>query len=274
MKQGTETKLMGMTFITGISKKFDKDLYRVVEILSKEKLTAADRLELIRIYAPAYHDSGKIEGITSCDSSCRNCQFCQKMLAAAKADPTIICGLCYDEAQEKYKLNSVNRHSLNMLIMMTVEFTEKELKMIRLTTETRINSSGDTPNVIYAKNMLRMSKVHRDVRVGYWAKHTAPVIEACDELGKPKNVTLVQSSPRIGTPVKLAKYFDYTFTVYPDEKSVLRAIANGASPCNGMKCETCGKKCYYRKHKKGSDIAELLRGVSDAQRKILVDLTV
>lgn len=272
MKKGTEVTVDGITFIVGISKKFDKDLRRATEILAKENKTAEERAELLSIYAPAFHTDGKIEDITSCDSSCNGCQFCQRMLEAAREDIRIICGLCYDEAQEKYKLHSRNRHSLNMLIMSKVEFTEEELARLPLTGIVRINSSGDTPNATYARNMLRIAFAHDGCKVGYWAKHTAPIVQACDELGKPNNLRLIQSSIFIGKPAKLARYFDNSFTVYPDEDTCSVAIANGASPCNGMKCKACGFKCYTGEHD-GVDIAEVLRGANKELRKKIINLT-
>lgn len=263
----------GVEFITGKSKKFDRDLEKVVKILSKGTPSATDRMELIHIYQTAYHESGKIEGITSCDSSCNGCEFCQKMLAAAKEDRRIICGKCYDEAQERYKIHSRNRHGLNMVIMSSVEFTEEELGHIYLTEFSRINSSGDTPNKTYARNMLLLAKVNPKAKVGYWAKNTAPISAACDEVGKPSNVKLTQSSAFIGRPAKLAPHFDYTFTVYPDKKTCEAAIRNGASACNGKKCRACGFRCYTGEHE-GTDIAEVLRGVSKEERQLIINMTI
>lgn len=264
------TTFNGMEFTTGISKKFDRDFNRVTEILSKDVPNDAERMELVSIYAPAFHKDGKIEGITSCDSSCSNCGFCKAMLKAAESDPTIICGLCYDKAQEAYKIHGRNRHSLNLLIMSSMDFTETELSRIPVTDKTRVNSSGETPNAIYARNMLRIAKVNPWTHMGYWSKNTGPVVMACDDVKKPSNVVLIQSSIHIGKPAKLNKYFDYTFTVYPDEETTLAAITNGSSPCNGKKCIECGFKCYYGTHK-GTDIAEVLRGVNKVKRKTILD---
>lgn len=268
--KGTEFKFKGMTFITGISVKFDRDLKRVVELLSNGEPNAKERLELLSIYHVAFHDDGKIEGISSCDSSCTNCEFCQSMLKAAEDDMSIICALCYDKAQEAYKIHGRNRHSLDMLIMSSVEFTESELARIPLTEITRINSSGDTPNLTYARNMIKLAKVNGWVHVGYWAKNTGHVVRACDELGKPSNLVLIQSSVHIGKPAKLCKYFDYTFTVYPDDETTEAAIRSGSAECNGMKCKECGFKCYYGTHL-ATDIAEVLRGVNKTKRKAIIE---
>lgn len=262
-------KFKGIEFNLGVSKKFDKDFARVKEIMANKEMSEADRTELLMIYAPSYHDSGKIEGITSCDSSCSSCKFCQKMIDAAEKDVTIICGDCYDKQQEKYKTHVKNRHGLNMLIMSQVEFTEDELKRVDLTKIVRINSSGDTPNETYALNMIRLAKVNPWANVAYWAKNTAPIIKAVDSIGKPENLRLVQSSPIIGKPVKKKKYFDYVFTVYPDKATTLKAIKNGASACNGRKCKDCGYACYLGTH--GSDqIAEVARGINKEKREAII----
>lgn len=263
-------EFMGSKFITGKSQKFDNDLRKVMDIMSKGKrrLTIKDRADLLAIYNVAYHEGGKIEGISSCDSSCANCSFCQKMIAIAEGDPTIICGHCYDLKQEQYKINALNRHSLNAIIMSVIEYDKEELCAIPLTAITRINSSGDTPNETYARNMLNLGWVNiKKANIGYWAKNIPPIVVACDAVGKPSNVVLIQSSVKIGRPAKLAPYFDYTFTVYPDKESTIAAIQRGSSPCNGMKCRVCNYKCYFKKHK-GTDIAEVARIPKAEAKKI------
>jgi len=243
------------------SRKFENDFAIVKAILEKPVISAADRMVLLSIYKAAYHESGKIEGITSYDSSATNCEFCANMRKAAENNPSHICRYCYDFAQEhSYKgANVVNRHSLNMLIMSEVEFTQEELATVNASYINRINSSGDTPNAIYAKNMLNIAYSHTACKFGYWAKNTAAVIAACDEIGKPANVTLVQSSPIIGKPAKLAKYFDIVFTVYATKEGVNAAIESGAKECNGKKCKECGYKCYLNGWKPGDNVAEYLR---------------
>lgn len=256
-------KFMGIEFTTEKSRKFDSDLNKVMQILSKgiENLTVADRYTLLSIYNPAYHKSGKIEGITSFDSSATSCEFCQRCRQAAKKDASNICGYCYDYAQEhSFKgINVRNRHSLNMLIMQTVEFTEEELSTLDCTKIARINSSGDTPNTTYAINMLRIAKVNSHTRFAYWAKNTVAVIKAVEIVGKPDNMTLVQSSCRLNKAVKLAKYFDIVFTVYTDEDALTKAVANGSGECNGKKCRDCGYKCYLNGWQNGQNVAEYLR---------------
>ena len=244
--------------------KFEKDFIIVSSILDKgvENLTNIDRFTLLNVYKTSYHDSGKIEGVTSLDSTASNCEFCKAIRQANKDNDLCICNGCYDLQQESYRLNVLNRHSLNMLIMSTVEFTVDELKMLTVTPIVRINSSGDTPNTTYARNMIKLCYAFPFAKVGYWAKNIGPVIKACDELGKPENLTLIQSSCLIGRPATKARYFDFVFTVYPDKTTTEKAIAEGASSCNGKKCKDCGYKCYFTSHDGNGNIAEVLRGAS------------
>lgn len=253
------------SFIFGKSPKFEKDLSKVISILEKDTLSATDRFELLSIYNPSYHKGGKIEGVTSFDSSATNCGFCQNARNAAKNNPLHICGGCYDYSQENsFKgANIVNRHTLNMIIMSSVEFTKEELSILDVSKIDRVNSSGDVPNKTYACNMIKLAYINEFAHFGFWAKNVLPVIAACDELGKPENMVLVQSSCIIGRPVKLAKYFDYVFTVYPDEETTTVAIEKGACACNGRKCKECGYKCYFGTWPVGANIAELYKGTKE-----------
>lgn len=240
--------------------KFERDEAIVNSILAKkpEEITAADRMQLIMIYSVSFHDTGKIEGTASLDSSCHGCTFCQKMMKAAEANPQIICGKCYDFRQENYRIAVKNRHMLNLRIMSSVSFTVEELAMLPTAMIDRINSSGDMENATHAGNMVKYAIAHSAARVGLWAKNDAAVQEAFDTYGKPENVVYIASSPVINKKRALPKYADYTFTVY-DAEHIDAAIAGGSMECNGKKCKNCGFKCYYGTWPKGSDIAELLR---------------
>lgn len=257
--------------VMNASAKFEKDFSTVKAILEKDVISATDHIVLLSIYKSAYHESGKIEGITSFDSTATNCDFCKAMRKAAENNPKHICRYCYDYAQEHSfrGANIVNRHTLNMLIMSSVEFTKDELRMVNTSYINRVNSSGDTPNVIYAKNMINIAFVNPNEKFAYWAKNKKAVIAACDELGKPENMILIQSSVIIGKPEKLAKYFDYVFTVYATKEETEAALASGACECNGKKCKACGYKCYFGAWESGANIAEFLRVNAETRKKII-----
>ena len=122
------------------SPKIKKDAERIAEILDgKHEPTDVERFELLKMLQANPHKGGKIEGATSMDSSCTGCTFCQKMREAARKldeanankDPNteepqkIICGTCYDADGERYKINSRDRHGLNLVILSNVLFTER-----------------------------------------------------------------------------------------------------------------------------------------------------
>ena len=277
-KPMTEYSYSGYTFLIDPSKdkKFPVEMKKVVDILEKgiDNLTSVDRLQLLSLYSVAYHDSGKIEGIFSLDSSATSSEFCKAMRKVAENNPAHICGMCYDYAQEhSFKGRNVrNRHALNLLIMSTVEFTKEELTVLPGGLLNRINSSGDTENIIYARNMINYAFSHQFGKIGYWAKNIFPIIRACDELGKPDNLVLVQSSPIIGKVVPLAKYFDYVFVVFATKEDIKEALEKGACECNGRKCSACGYSCYNKLWPQKAIIAEYLRGVDDKTRKTISDL--
>lgn len=248
---------------TGKPGRLEKDARRVFELLAAgpEKLTPSERLELLRIYNVAFHESGKIEGIFSLDSSATNCGFCRKMreYAAAHPEKKCICGSCYDVRQEGFKLAALARHTLNLIIMSATVYSREELATVPVYGLTRINSSGDSSGDIYAENMVLFAAAHPACRVTAWAKNTAGYIRACRKHGKPENLLLICSSPFIDKTAPLPEYFDYTFTVYSTPEKIREALAAGAMECNGKKCRECGYSCYTGAWPEGSNIAELLR---------------
>ena len=253
--------------------KFEKELFGVKSILEKEELTQADKYRLLSIYRPSYHESGKIEGITSYDSTATNCDFCKLMRKASEEQKLHICGYCYDYEQEhSFKgVNVLNRHTLNMVIMSHVEFEVEELRMLNASYINRVNSSGDVPNVTYARNMIKLAYAFINLRFAFWAKNTYAVKQACKELGKPKNLVLVQSSCIIGYVPKLEEYFDFVFVVYLTKEDIEKALeSKDCGECNGKKCKACGYKCYSGEWiKEGVKVVcEFLRVTKDKREEI------
>ena len=243
--------------------KYERDLatYNAITANGTDNLTHAERIALINLYGVSHHDrGGKIEGIDSCDSSCHGCTFCQHMREAAEHDHLIICGLCYDAEQETgYKSATITpRHQLNLRIMANTLFEVDELATLSTRQIIRINSSGDLENVTHARNMIRIAKAKPWARVAIWTKNIPAIESALAEEGKPINLIIVVSSPRINHPIRRPAWADYTFTVY-DADHIDAAIAAGAMPCNGTKCKICGYKCYFGLWPAGADIAEILR---------------
>ena len=244
-----------------MTNKLINDLNTVNPILANApyNVTRVDALKLLSVYKVSYHDSGKIEGIFSFDSSCHGSVFCGFMRSLAEKNPGIICGLCYDAAQEKYKANVKERHTLNLRIMSSVLFAEEELSVLTTGYINRFNSSGDIDNLTQARNYIRIAKIHPLQKFALWSKNFDIVAKALDIEGKPENMIYIASSTLIDKPAKLPKYADYTFTVYSTEEKLQEAINTGSVFCGGKKCKDCGFKCYFGLWPIGSDIAELLR---------------
>ena len=253
---------------TGKPGKIEKDALAIKAILDKgiENLTHADRLALLRIYNVAYHESGKIENIFSLDSTAHNCEFCAKMRKYAETHADCICAYCYDISQEKYKIASLARHTLNLIIMANVEFTVEELATLPGSGDIRVNSSGDAPNITYAENMIKYALAHSFANVAIWSKNAFAYIKACKKYGKPENVTLIYSSPFMNKIVPLPMFFDLLFVVFTSPEEIEKALANGAGECNGKKCMNCGNKCYNKAWIKSNVkvIAEIVRGMKKA----------
>lgn len=255
------TEYKGKYFFLNQSAKFDRDFKTVKAILDKnpETITSDDKIKLLSIYSIAYHESGKIEGISSADSTATGCKFCQDMRKAHENDNDCICNYCYDVKQETFKsVHVVNRHTLNLLIMSTVEFTETELKHVHGITDIfRVNSSGDIENTTHAGNMLKLIKGNPFTHAAIWSKNVVAVVAAVKKYGKPENCILIQSDYTIdGTQVK-NPYFDYIFRVFR-KTTIAAAIESGMSVCNGNNCRDCGFKCYFGTHE-NDNIAEVLR---------------
>lgn len=255
----------------GAAEKFLKNRAIVMEMLEKVgagyEMNDCDYFALLACYTPSFHDSGKIEGIYSYDSSCHGCAFCVNAINHAKKNPLLICGGCYADSQGNRWKVVKDSHALNAVIMSEFIFPLHVLASLPATYYNRFNSDGDVTGLNMAINYLNIARSHPYAKLTMWAKNVGPVIKAIDMTGKPENVRLIQSGPVLNLKVrKLAKYFDHSFTVYITEDDVQKAIATGSASCNGKKCKECGYACYAGTWPKGCDIAEILRGVTDKRR--------
>ena len=235
------------------------------EIEARQQYTEADYLCTVAIMQTPEHDTGKIEGLQSYDSSASACGFFKKMKAAAEKDPMIVCGECYDEKQEQRWNNVKRRHGLQLRIISRRLIPEKYLALLDVHTDFfRFNSSGDIENAIHCANYYRIAKTHPESNFRLWSKNTEAVRLAKFFEPKPRNIKNIYSVCRInGTCTKLPEDFDMYFLVAKDPESVEQYLAQGLNECNGKHCRPCGFKCYKDESeggwKQGSGIVEILR---------------
>jgi len=244
-------------------------------ILRMDVITAADRAALLSLVSVSYHDSGKIEGCFSVDSTAA-CDFCEKMRAAALDNVLIICGACY-AAADSYKEFSWRAHKLNARILSMVLFSVDEMRALKIDGERcRLNEDGDTINITHARNYLRIIAGRKSTHFGYWYKNRPAVEGGLRAEGYtrredlPDNVRFIHSSLLIGVPAEPTWFDDGIFTVYPDAATTAAAIAAGAHACNGRRCRACGFTCYMMKRRpEPLYIAEFLRCGAAARARIM-----
>ena len=231
--------------------KFERENAIVESILNKEEITESDRMQLIAILQAPYHESGKIEGIQSIDSSAHNCTFCNQMRASK--NPDLICHACYDYKLESFRENMKNRHGLQLKILSSVLFTGEELACLPIYTDKfRLDSCGDIENTTQARNYLRICKSHVRTTFTLWTKNLVAIRKALElENGKPENLIIIFSDPIINgcgkndTIFKAFPWIDYIFMVARKD-DVQSFLDMGMNECNGKKCKDCGYKCYIR----------------------------
>lgn len=237
-----------------------KRLEHVREVIKRANAgEVVARYEIIVMLSKAfsYHDSGKIEGLTSLDSACANNDFCHLMQESDA--PEMICKYCYTRS---FWETATAAHYITGLILSEVPLTEKEAAAVIVPAlMVRFNCDGELINQIHAANLLRIAKAHRATTFAIWTKRPGILNAVVMTYGKLANLICGISSPMINVPFKeVFTWCDFVFTVYTP-RGIAAAMARGEFPCNGRKCRDCGFRCYQRHDaRKGPVyIAEALR---------------
>lgn len=186
--------------------------------------------------------SGKMTGIPAISTSVLENKICQ---ARAKIEDSI-CAHCF-------AMNTLMRyHMLEQHLKENTEvLTERVLndwelpKFDYTVLMVRLEAFGDTNNVIQAINYLNIARINRHVRVGGWTKNPIHWAAAIEEVGKPENLNLIYSSPRLNecreNIFEKYPFFDKVFTVYTKEYIEEYGIIIN---CGGKQCRQCGL-CYF-----------------------------
>ena len=177
--------------------------------------------------------SGKMAGIPSISSSC----LCNPICIQRMKDGNSVCAHCFAEATlTRYKAAGAAMESNYKLLTDSVLPLEM-LPVFCNVSIARIESFGDVANVTQAINYANICKVNPNVRFAWWTKNAAILKRAFDLIGKPANVVVIESAPKLDTEITASnEYVDKTFTVYTK-----------ADPdfinCGARCCATC-RRCY------------------------------
>lgn len=174
----------------------------------------------------------KMDGFTSINVSVKLNPFCQAM---QKKDDTI-CKHCY--AKSVYP-NMEARYTENLNWFLSDDFRPEPIdrKIIRL------HSFGELFNEKHFINIVKLINYNPDTQFALWTKRKDIVTKVLDKMGKPENLILILSSPKLnqvsGSGI-VPMYFDKVFTVFEAGQKV---------EINCQKsCRTC-MKCYNKNDK-------------------------
>lgn len=183
--------------------------------------------------------SGKMSGIPSISTSC----LCNPICLKRMQDGNSICSHCFAYATlNRYKAASQAMESNYHLLTESV-LPPELLPIFANVAIVRIESFGDVANKTQAVNYLNIIKANPNVIFAWWSKNMVIIKSAIDEVGKPENLILVESSEKLNK-VKVASngYVDKVFTVY-DEKTITNKGIN--VNCGARCCATC-RRCYNK----------------------------
>lgn len=172
------------------------------------------------------HTTGKLEGLSSLNTSSLSNPFCQKM-----AKTNAVCHKCYSNRYLKFRQHSDNCFSSNGEIL-----SKKLLEIPFLNFKHfRFHSFGEVLNKAHAENFIEISRKNPHCTFSLWTKRKEFFTDIC----KPSNLILIYSNPVIDKAVTIVpKGFDKVFNVMTKENELIN--------CGGKKCKDC-LLCYSKK---------------------------
>ena len=185
--------------------------------------------------------SGKMEGIRSIGTSCVDNPHCIKR----RADNYSVCSKCYAETYMRMRKSLKEHLSDNAKILANTLLEGRELPVTNDLIY-RFESFGDLYNETHLKNYVSITNRNPYTTFGLWTKNIwlLDAIFNEEKIAKPKNISIVVSSPLLNKPLELdrEKYWmvDHVFTVY-DKKFI--AANDIEINCGARNCLGC-TKCY------------------------------
>lgn len=187
--------------------------------------------------------SGKMSGIPSISTSC----VCNPICIARMRDGDSICAHCFAETTLKRYTACGKAMESNYYLLTESVLDTALLPRFANVAIVRIESFGDVANVTQAINYANICKVNPNVVFAWWSKNMKICKEAFDKVGKPDNVIMVESSPKLNEQAEISTdIVDKVFTVY-DEKTI--AEKSVEINCGARCCATC-RRCYSKNTEK------------------------
>ena len=175
--------------------------------------------------------TGKLAGLQAINTSPLANPYCKRM-----SRTSAVCSKCYSiRMVSTYRKNCNPAWERNgTQLSKPVAFWDvpkfKDDEVIRY------NGHGELLNVIHAINLIKIAYLSPKAKFSLFTKRFKLVQNAIDIMGKPKNLQLVYSSPKINRASKLPKYFDKVFTVYDRDREDINCGARSCIEC--MVCYT------------------------------------
>jgi hypothetical protein len=185
--------------------------------------------------------SGKMKGMISVSSSCKNNDFCEKM----RKIPGTVCEKCYAQNQLSYQKTTREKYEKSGLELSTSIISWNSLPVFEGVETVRLESFGELINTVHAMNYINIIRKNPDINFGWWTKRPDLINQAISEMEItfPDNCNVIYSNPYIDQLPKLQKYsfVNGYFTVWSTEEKALEhgCIIN----CGKRKCKDC-LECY------------------------------
>ena len=203
-------------------------------------------------YEPTTAHTGKMKGLHSISTS----PLCNGQCLKNAELENSICSNCYSfKMMKQYKAlaGKMARNSERLCKPLAPAEIPENIKTP--SGYFRFEAFGDVGTVTQAENYIKIATANPGIKFAAWTKNPKYYIKAVENIGKPKNLILIQSSLYINKPVKkAAACFDYTFTVYDKQ---FAKDNNTNITCGARSCANCGK-CYTGTPN-SENIAELLK---------------
>lgn len=201
--------------------------------------------------------TGKLKGIESLSTSCMVNPLCKER----GKNKACICSHCF--ARRSIKLYRALGPVLEMNYgTLHRELSKEDANQIRFySTLGRLESFGDVDSVVQALNYIKIVRANPQTRFAVWTKNPGYWADAFKIERKPRNLSVVYSSPLIdkpSDPSKVQKAFpfvDHVFSVFTRDYMVSHPEVS--INCGAKSCATC-QRCYKRR-KSADAISELMK---------------